>query len=337
MVSTETTTNEPTLSAPVTLRIRADWGQANLTRISGWLNQEIGDRSPEGSEFSIIAGRGGADSVDALERGAAEIALVTPGAASRLLRDGSGPTGRPAAPWLRALGSLPHRDRLVVAVDADLPVDTVADLAGIAGDLTIGTSQDDGINAIGLAAHYGLKLAGADPEHLRRDGAQFVYDERPFPLLAAFANGKVNVLIQEAVMMPTWQRIADRRPVRYLEWGDAVIDGFAKLGWPSAIVEAGYLPSLENDLVTLDFSDFVLLCRDDLDDEVAYLATWCMIKTRLALETQYLHFPPDHTPLGYPLDPAKMRNTPIPLHDSAARAYDDLASEPPLSEGLIWT
>lgn len=337
MVTTKTSTGEPTLSAPVNLRIRADWGQANLTRVSGWLNQEIGDRSPKGSEFSIIAGRGGADAVDALERGSAEIALVTPAAMSRLLRDGAAPTGRAAAPWLRALGSIAHRDRLVVAVDADLPVHTVADLAGVAGELVIGTSQDDGINGIGFAAHYGLKLAGADPERLRRDGARFVYDERPFPLLAAFATGKANVLIQEAVMMPTWQRIADRRPVRYLEWGDAVIDGFAELGWPSAVVEAGYLPSLEEDLVTLDFSDFVLLCRDDLDDELAYLATWCMVKTRLALETQYLHFPPDRTPLGYPLDPERMRNTPVPLHDSAARAYDDLASELPLSEGLIWT
>ena len=38
----------------------------------------------------------------------------------------------------------------------------------------------------------------------------------------AFATGSANVIIQEAVMMPAWQRIADRRPVRYLEWGDAV-------------------------------------------------------------------------------------------------------------------
>lgn len=337
MATTRSSSDAPTLSAPVTLRFRADWGQANLTRISGWLMQEVGDRAPAGSEFAIIAGRAGADAVDALELGTAEIALVTPGAAARLLRDGAAPTGRAPAPWLRALGSIAHRDRLVVAVDADLPVTSVADLAGIAGDLVIGTSEDDGINGIGLATHHALKLAGADAEQLRRDGTTFVYDERPFPLLHAFATEKVNVLIQEAVMMPAWQRIADRRPVRYLEWGDAVIDGFAAMGWPSATVEAGYLPSLDHDLLTLDFSDFVLLCREDLDEEVAYLATWCMVQTRLALETQYRHFPPDYTPLGYPLDPAKMRQTPVPLHDSAARAYDDLVSQEPITEGLIWT
>lgn len=328
---------EPRLEAPINLRFKADWGQANLTRISGWLAQEIGDRAPRESQFSIHAGRGGIDAVEALRDGEVDIALVTPSAAGRLLCEGSGPAGHAAAPWLRSLGKIAHRDRLVVAVDAGLPVHTVADLANVASQLVIGTSEDDGINAIGLAAHYGLTLAGADPEQLKRDGATFVYDERPFPLVHAFATGKINVLIQEAVMMPAWQRIAERRDVRYLEWGDAVLDGFAKLGWPSATVEAGYLPSLDHDLLTLDFADFLLLCRDDLPDEVAYLATWCLVKTRLALEGQYQHIPADRTPVGYPQEPAQMRKTPVALHDSALRAYIDLEDEGPLTEGLLWT
>ena len=327
----------PRLSSPVNLRFKADWGQANLTRISGWLAQEVGDRAPRESQFSIHAGRGGIDAVDALRDRSVDIALVTPAAAGRLLLEGTGPAGTAPAPWLRALGKIAHRDRLVVAVDASLEVHTVADLANVAADLVIGTSADDGVNAIGLAAHYGLKLAGADPEQLRRDGAKFVYEERPFPLIHAFATGSINVLIQEAVMMPAWQRIAERRPVRYLEWGDEVIEGFTALGWPSAVVDAGYLPSLDEDLLTLDFADFLLLCREDLDDEVAYLATWCMVETRLALEAQYRHIPADHTPVGYPLDPVEMQKTPVPLHNSAKRAYLDLADSGPLTDGLMWT
>jgi len=327
----------PRLSKPVDLRFKADWGQANLTRIAGWISQEIGDRAPEGSTFSIHAGRGGADAVAALESGEVDIALATPAPAVRLLRDGSGPSGRPPAPWLRALGSIAHRDRLVIAIDAALPVDSLEGFADVASQLVIATSQDDGVNAIGLAAHHGLRLAGAEPERLIAGGARFRYDERPFPMVHAFATGEANVLIQEAIMMPAWQRIADRRPVRYLEWGAAALAGFAELGWGSAVVESGYLPSLDHDLLTLDFADFVLLCRDDLDPEIAYLATWCMLKTRRAIEGQYAHLPQDRTPLGYPLDPARMRETPVPLHDSARRAYDDLTGEGPITDGLLWT
>lgn len=337
MIPASTQAAEPYLSYPINLRFKADWGQANLTRLSGWLAQEIGDRTGSGSHFAIHAGRGGIDAVEALRDESVDIALVTPAAAGRLLLEGTGPADNPPAPWLRALGRISHRDRLVVAVDASLPVHSVADLADVAADLIVGTSADDGVNAIGLAAHHGLTLAGADPERLRRDGAQFVYEERPFPLIAAFATGKINVLIQEAVMMPAWQRIAERRPVRYLPWGDAVLDGFAALGWPSAVVPAGYLPSLDEDLLTLDFADFLLLCREDFDDEVAYLATWCMVQTRLALEAQYKHIPADRTPVGYPLDPVEMQQTPVPLHDSAARAYADLAGASPLTDGLMWS
>jgi len=302
--------DEPRLHHPVTLAFRGDWGQANMHRICGWLAQEIGDRSPDGSRFAIWSGRGGTDQVGALRAGEADIAVVTPAAAVPMLGAGD----------LRALGVIGQRDRLVVAVDAALPVSTVADLASVPGGVTVATSPDDGVNLIGLAAHKALRLAGVDPGKL-----SFRYDERPFPPIGWFADGEADVLIHEAIMTPHWQRIAGKRPVRYLPWGEEVLTAFAAEGWPSATVEAGYLPGLGEDLRTLDFSDFVLLCTPALPDDVGYLAAWCMVKTRRALEAQYAHLPPDHSPVTYPLVPADMTRTPVPLHPAAARAYADLA------------
>ncbi|WP_433722976.1 TAXI family TRAP transporter solute-binding subunit [Nocardia sp. CA-129566] len=330
-------TAEPRIERDITLQFRADWGQANMTRICGWLAQEIGDRSGVGSRFATWAGRGGRDQTDALLAGEVDITVMTPAAAVRLVFDGSGPIGVGPQPSLRALGSIAHRDRLVIAVDASLPVHTVADLAKVADQLVIATCAEDGINTIGMAAHHGLRLAGADPEMLVANGARFMYWERPFPALHAFTTGQANVLINEAIMMPVWQQIADRRPVRYLDWGDDVIDGFAELGWGAATVDAGYLPGLESDLRTLDFADLVVLCRADLPDDIAYLATWCMVQQRKALEAQYIHMDPDHTPVGYPLDPATMAKTPVPLHPAAQRAYADLAQAKPATDGLIWS
>ncbi|WP_432182375.1 hypothetical protein [Streptomyces sp. NBC_00063] len=165
----------PVLKHPITLQFRGDWGQANLHRICGWLAQEIGDRAPEGSRFGIWNGRGGIDQVEALLAGEVDIALVTPTAAVQML-DRAG-----KAKGLASLGVVGQRDRLVVAVDAALPGSTVADLASIADQLTVATSQDDGVNLIGLAAHKALRIAGVDPEKLT-----FFYDERPFPALDHF-------------------------------------------------------------------------------------------------------------------------------------------------------
>ena len=312
--------DEPRLHRPVTLAFRGDWGQANMHRICGWLAQEIGDRSPRGSEFAIWSGRGGTDQLAALRAGKADIAVVTPAAAVRMLEPGD----------LCALGVIGQRDRLVVAVDAELPVAAVADLAAISG-VTVATSPDDGVNLIGMAAHKALRLAGVDTGSL-----SFRYDERPFPAISWFADGDADVLIHEAIMTPHWQRIAAKRPVRYLPWGDDVLAAFAAEGWPSATVEAGYLPGLAEDLRTLDFSDFVLLCPRTLADDVAYLAAWCMVKTRRALEAQYAHLPQDHSPVTYPLVPADMARTPVPLHPAADRAYADLDDEP-VNDAPIWS
>ena len=69
-----------------------------------------------------------------------------------------------------------------------------------------------------------------------------------------------------------------------------------------------------------------LLCREDLDDDLAYLITWCMIRTRQALEAQYAMLPQERSPLVIPIDPVEMANTPIPLHPAAERAYRDVGA-----------
>ncbi|WP_329546188.1 hypothetical protein OG548_19120 [Streptomyces sp. NBC_01356] len=317
--------DEPRLDHQVTLHFRGDWGQANMHRICGWLAQEIGDRAPEGSRFAVWSGRGGLDQIEALHARTCDITVVTPACAVRMLHRAGRLDG------LSALGVIGQRDRLVVAVDAALPVSTVPELAAHTGRLTIATSPDDGVNVIGLAAHKGLRLAGLDPDKLT-----FAYSERPFPAITRFANGEADVLIHEAVMTPHWQRIAAVRPVKYLPWGDEVLAAFAAEGWPDAVVEAGYLPGLERDLRTLEFSDFVVLCRDDLAEDVAHLATWCMVQTRRALEAQYAHLPADHSPVTYPLVPDDMARAPLPLHPGAARAYAELAAQDVLPDAPVW-
>ena len=311
---------EPRLSHPVSLAFRGDWGQANFHRIFGWLSQEMGDRAPEGSEFAIWNGRGGRDQIEAVRAGKADISILTPIAALPMLKIDD----------LYTLGTLPQRDRLVVAVDAALPVNTVADLANLPGRVTIATSPDDGVNLVGYAVHKALRLAGVDPQRHR-----FRYAERAFPLLSQFINGEADVLIHEAIMTPQWHRIDSKRPVRYLPWGDHVLAAFAAEGWPSATVEAGYLPGLEEDLRTLEFSDFAMICPRTLADDVAYLAVWCMVKTRLALEAMYAHIPPERAPITYPLVPADMARSPIPYHPAAARAYAEL-DDTPITDGLMW-
>lgn len=335
LASPAATTAAPIIDHPVTVTFQGDWGQANMHRICGWLAQEMGDRCPPGSRFGIWNGRGGLDAYQAVLDGSVDIAVATPTAAAAALIERSGPIRLRDSSRLRALGTLPQRDRVVVCVDASLGVTSIEELLSIAPALRIATSPDDGVNLLGLAAAQLLRAEGADPDSLLDRGASFSYHEMPFPAIREFARGQANVLIHEAIMMPAWLRVAERRPVSYLPISPRGRATFAQWNWPTAVVPAGALPLLENDLTTLDFSDFLVFCRDDLPDDIAALVAWCLVATRRALEVQYEHLPPDRSPVGYPLVPADVRSTTIPLHP-AARVAHDLVGDYATDDALIW-
>lgn len=327
--------SEPVLDRRITLTLQGDWGQANLHRICGWLAQEVGDRCDPDSEFLIRSGRGGADAIHAILSGQVDVALLTPTAAMGMVAGGR-PLAAERSERLRALGTLPQRDRLVTCVDAELGVSSMDDLVARLPELRIATSPDDGVNLIGLAAHRQLQAVGIEAAALESAGGSWLYHERPFTAIAAFRDGAANVLIHEAIMMPAWRRIADHRSVLYLDATPPVLNAFRAWHWPSAVVPRGYLPGLEHDLTALEFSDFLLLCTDALPDDIAALIAWCMVATRDALEVQYRHIPPERSPVSYPLDPQAIAAAPIALHPAAARAYAAFSEDERPNQALIW-
>jgi TRAP-type uncharacterized transport system substrate-binding protein len=311
----------PTIDHDITVSFQGDWGQANFHRVCGWLSQEMIDRSGPGSKIWIRNGRGGKDAIDNVLSGEVDAAIMTPTAATGMLAEGVGPYAVDGAHRLRALATFPQRDRLVTAIDADLGVTSMNELADHLPELRIATSADDGVNIIGLAAHRQLSAVGVTPEVVRAAGGSFIYDERPFPALAAFRDGTANVLIHEAIMTKPWQRIADNKDVIYLDATPEVAKAFEEWSWPLAQVEKGYFPGLERDLTTVDFADWLLFSTQDLADDVAELIAWCSVATRESLEAQYRHFPANYSPLTMPLDPEAIATTRIPLHPGAAAAY----------------
>jgi len=319
----------PRLERPLTLHFKGDWGQANLHRICGWLSQEVVDRAPAGTRVAIWNGRGGVDSVLAVAEGEVDMALATPAAFVSMAADGRGPYGGTRHAHLRALATLPQRDRLIIALARDAGIASFAEWRDRSAGLRIATCPDDGVNHIGLAAQRLMAACGIDRATLEDWGGGYLEDERPFPCLDWLREGRVDGVIQEAIMTPHWQRAATERPLAFLHVdGDVLAELDRNYGWPAATVPAGYLQGMDEELRTLDFSDFLMIVRDEMADDIAYLLTWCLVQTRDALERQYRHLPPERSPVTWPLDPQAMARTSIPLHDAAARCYRDLGVTP---------
>ena len=169
-----------------------------------------------------------------------------------------------------------------------------------------------------------MERAGLPRAKIESWGGTFVERDRPDECVGLMISGKADAVIHEAIMAQWWRDLTNASEMRFLTVEDSVLDTMMKdFAWPRATLPSGYLKGIDDELTTLDFSDFLMIAREDLPDDVAYLVAWCMTERRDVLERFYRHIPPERSPVTYPLVPEKIARTSIPLHPGAERYYRD--------------
>lgn len=316
---------DPTISRTLNLTFVGDWGQANFHRICSWICQEICDRAGPRSRVAILSHRdGGLDALRSVNDGEAHLCLATPAMLLPGALAGEGFfAGRPM-PGLRALAVLPQNDRILFAVSPSAGVESFAEIRERRTPLRIATSGDDGTNFIGHVAARYLAAHGLDEATVTGWGGAYLKTVRPEQSLALLQSGEADAVVQEAITTPWWAGLLDTGKARLVP---SEPDALAKLerdhGFLLRPLPAGFWDSQTETLEAVDFSDFVIVVRDDLPDDIAYLLAWIITETREKIERTYRHLAPKRSPLSYPLDPVAMARTSLPLHPAAERYYRD--------------
>ena len=315
---------EPRLSRSYTLNFVGDWGGANFHRICAWLSQEFCDRAGPGSRTAIWSLRdGGMDALKQLSDGAVDLAISTPAGLMAKALTGEGPF-KMTMPHVRAIGTLPQNDRMVLALAPTHNVKTFEDLRRQKPALRLVTSTDDGTNFIGYVANEFLDAHGVSKATIESWGGRILTRHRPEQCVALVEAGEADALLQEAIMTPWWRGLVETNKLAPLPAEAQALARLQKsLGLGANHLPGGWWDNLSHELPALDFSDFVIFVRDDMPKEVAYLLTWCLVETRQLLEGQYKHMKPEKSPLSYPLEPSKMAQTPVPLHTGAHEYYSN--------------
>ncbi len=311
----------PKIDRSFTLHMMGDWGRANLHKALGWLTTELGELSGPHTRFAIWNGTGALDNIRAVGRGEMDLCMTTPAAFARMAYEGLGPCANERFPHLRAIGSVPQNDRMIFAIRSEFGICSFDDLRRKKPALRIVAGPDDGINFMGMGAHELMKASGVDRKTIETWGGSYIDFPDPMRCCDAFVTGKADAIIQEAVMTPWWTKLAEKIDVNFLPIEPAARDTLLKtLGWPSRTLPAGYLRGMDTEMEFLDFSDFLLIAREDLPEDVAHALAWCLIERWEGLEVQYRHIPSRSSPVTYPIDPRAACRTPIPLH-RGAEAY----------------
>ncbi len=317
---------EARLDRPITVHMMGDWGIANLHRICGWIGAELWRRSPPGSRFATWAGRGGTDAIDAVLDGDVQVALFVPACFGRTIFEGHGINGRKDVGRLRALGTLPQDDALVFAIDARFGVENFADLRARRPAFTLSTALDDGVNMTGFAAHRMLEASGVSAATIESWGGKLLLGEAPWDTIPLVAAGKADAILFEAVMTPYWRDMCAAKRMSFLPFEDSALSQVEdKFKWNRKEIAADRFPNLPGSFQALNFSDFLLFCRDDFPDDIAYTIASILCETPELLESQYRHLAPTDSPVTYPLDPRKMAATSIPLAPGAERYFREHA------------
>lgn len=315
---------EPRLDHPVTLHMMGDWGIANLHRICGWISAELWRRSPPGSRIATWSGRGGTDAIDAVLDGDVQVALFVPAGFGRTIFERRGIKDRSDVGRLRALGTLPQDDALVFAIDARFGIESFAELRAKRPAFTLSTALDDGVNMTGFAAHRMLEASGVSARTIEAWGGKLLLGEAPWDTIPLVTAGKADAVLFEAIMTPYWRDLCKTKKMKFLPFEDAALtDVEDKFKWSRTKIASDRFAGLAGPLQALNFSDFLLFCRDDFPDELSYVIASILCETSDLLESQYRHIPPADSPVTYPLKPHKIATTSIPLAPGAERYYQE--------------
>ena len=318
------------LDRPQSLRFIGDTGLANLSRTCGWMAHELFSRSPGNAFSTIQTGDAGVGNLHALGRGEVDVAVITPSAVAALAIDGKGPFVGSAYPHLRALGELPHPDQLLFAVRSEVGVSSVAELRDRRVPIKLVTSLDTPTGSfVGYAVERVLAAAGISPEAIRSWGGEVISRDTPFECLAVFEEEGANAVLHEAIMTPWWQTVAEKFDLSFLSFEPEVRAIAAEeLECPPAQIEAGYMHGLDEAVDTVDFSGYLVVAREDMAEDLAYLLTWILGEaSEKFIAINYRHIAPERSPVFHPIEREHLVRSPIPLHPGAARYYEQAGED----------
>ena len=305
------------------LKVVADWGNANFHVIAGWLVANLRWRSAPGSEFWIKTGTGYRDNVDSVAKGVVDVGICTPyDVALEWARRGEHFYQGTAYPQLRTLGYFPQDDRLVLAVRADSGITSFADIKAKKYPLRIATTSHDPDNMMTWVVDLVFKMHGIEPDDIVKWGGAWLEHDHPRKCLPQVTRGEANAVFNEGIMVPQWYELVESVPMRFIAMEESVL---ARLKQEYALRPAtlpkGRLKA-DRDIPCLDWSNWAIIARDDMSDDLAYRIVSVMVEERAELEARYRHLPVERSPMTYPVDPYKMcKGLGAPLHPGAERYY----------------
>jgi TRAP-type uncharacterized transport system substrate-binding protein len=276
---------------------------------------------PEGSTVSVTTAEPGSNCFDApvqVAHGKYHIGVTTPGWVGRLALEGRAPFREPLP--LRALAQFTHDDRLVFAVRRETGIASLADIKARRYPLRVSTPIRKTRHPAVWCAERVLEAYGFDFGDIEAWGGELLVDRPRYMNVAgsAPASPAFEAIFDEAIMTKRWVTLTEQYDVRFLPLDEDVIARFVAQGWERGTIAKGRFRGVDAEVPGIDFSGWLLFCREDMDPELAYHTVGAIEEEKDRIDR---HFGPGSAMTSL-VDMRELgRNVTIPLHPGAEAYY----------------
>lgn len=272
-------------------------------------------------------GLGSLENPKMVGNGEVDAGITNPPVTAKMAMEGKGPFSESVG-TLRAIARFPEPDYIFWLVAEELGVRSMEELLERKPPLILVTGRvgPTGPDTLTWTIEEVIKNYGFTYKDIEAWGGKVLFPGPSTVGVPLVQKGDANAIFQEGVHHVNWGELAQSRPMRGLSLKRSVVDHMKKnYGFDESIIPKGRLKGIEDNLLTLDFGGWLLFCRADLPDELAYLLAKASMEKRDLIAEPYKHLPPHIQSLEVPITPQHLcSGCVIPMHPGAERYYREV-------------
>jgi TRAP transporter TAXI family solute receptor len=277
--------------------------------------------------YSPKFGLGSFENPKMIGRGEVDAGIINPPVTAKMAMEGKGPYQERVGE-LRAIARFPEPDYIFWLVAEELGVSSFEELARRKPPLILvsGRSGPTGPDTLTWTVEQVMKQYGFSYQDIESWGGKVLFPGPAVVGVPLVRDGQANAIFQEGVHHPMWEGLAETRPLLCLALKRSVVDYMKETyGFSEATIPKGRLKGIREDLLTLDYGGWLLTCREDLPEELAYLLARVSTDQRDAIAAPYKDQPTHLQSFEIPITPRHLcTKCVIPLHKGAEKYYREI-------------
>jgi hypothetical protein len=272
-------------------------------------------------------GLGSLENPKMIGRGEVHAGILNPPVTAKMAMEGKGPF-KERVGELRAIARFPEPDYIFWLVAEELDVASMEEFARRKPPFTLvsGRIGPTGPDTLTWTVEQVMKYYGFSYQDVESWGGKVLFPGPAVVGVPLVRSGQAHAIFQEGVHHPMWEQLAEARPLRCLGLSRDAVDYMKEAyGFPEAIIPKGRLKGVDQDLLTVDYGGWLLACREDLPEELAYLLARISTEQRELIAAPFKDQPKHLQSFEIPLTPQLLcSKCVIPLHRGAENYYREI-------------